>query len=82
MISKLTDLKPNLQWVLAIDLEANGAHPEADSKILIKNQNLNSLVDQERQVVDDAKAALGGKYSFCALNELNSNFIDTISLTL
>lgn len=46
-------------WVLAIDLERNGSHPEADNKILIKDQNLDSLVAQERQVLDETKLALG-----------------------
>lgn len=46
-------------WVLAIDLERGGSHPEADSRILIKDQNLDSLVAQESQVLEEAKTALG-----------------------
>lgn len=46
-------------WVLAIDLERSGPNEEADIKILIKDQNLQSLVDQERQVLDETKQALG-----------------------
>lgn len=50
-----------IKWVLAIDLEKTGSHPEADCKILIKDQNLDSLLAQERQVLDEAKEALGGE---------------------
>lgn len=54
--------------MLAIDLERTGAHPEADCKILIKDSNLDSLVDQERQVLQEAQVALDGKFRFQALN--------------
>jgi RNA polymerase-interacting CarD/CdnL/TRCF family regulator len=50
--------------VLAIDLESNGPHPEADNKILIKTQHVGSLVDQERQVLQEAREALGGELRF------------------
>lgn len=46
-------------WVLAIDLESTGPHPEADCKILIKQQSLDSLIEQETQVLEEAKLALG-----------------------
>uniref|UniRef100_A0A6G1S8A3 Dihydropteridine reductase n=1 Tax=Aceria tosichella TaxID=561515 RepID=A0A6G1S8A3_9ACAR len=47
-------------WVLAIDLEKNGPHPEADNRILIKSQHVESLIDQERQVLQEAQEALEG----------------------
>lgn len=48
-------------WVLAIDLERGSPNEEADSNILIKEQNAASLVDQEKQILQDAKIILGGK---------------------
>lgn len=48
-------------WVLAIDLERGVPNLEADSKILITDQNSDSLVAQEKQVCEEAKAILGGK---------------------
>lgn len=54
-------MQNDLQWVLAIDLESTGPQPEADTKILISSQYMNSLVEQEKQVLAEAKAALGGK---------------------
>lgn len=53
---------PQTQWVLAIDLERGGSHPEADCKILIKDQHLDSLVAQEEQVLAETKEALGGEF--------------------
>lgn len=50
-------------WVLAIDLERGGSNPEADSKILITDQNASCLVAQEKQVCDEAKIILGGESS-------------------
>lgn len=49
------------QWVLAIDIERTGSPEEADSRILIKDQNLESLVAQEEQVLNETKIALDGK---------------------
>lgn len=46
-------------WVLSIDLERSGSHPEADCKILIKDQNLDTLLAQEKQVLEETKTALG-----------------------
>lgn len=56
------------QWILAIDLERTGPNEEADSKILIKDENLDSLVAQEKQVLDETKKCLGGEL-ICACDQ-------------
>lgn len=46
-------------WVMAIDIEGTGQYPVADSNVVISKKHMNSLIDQEKQVLEATKAALG-----------------------
>lgn len=48
-------------FVLSIDIEACGSHPDASESIGIKMDNMNSLLAQESQILSETKAILGDK---------------------